>query len=184
MEPADPAASDGTRPLLRLLRAVGRPLALAPRPLAWLLVAAWMGLIWSLSAQQIEAGDGSAVWRFVSNMAHAPLFGLLGLFAIPAVARRDGSGPGGRAWPRVEAREVAVVLAVVLAYAIVDEAHQSMTPGRNPSPRDVLTDVTGAACVLAVVALVVSEGASERALRVRLGLGVLACCAAAAIASI
>ena len=161
---------------LTRLRAVGVALLGARRSLlvAWVLV--WMGLIWTLSSREPSGEPSPLVLSWLSNCGHAPLFGLLALWVVPLLDR-------GRAWVRLDARRLALVLAGVLAYAVVDELHQSTVPGRDATPWDVLTDMTGAACTLWVVAYVGREGASERGLWRRLAAGVLLCGIAGGLAT-
>jgi hypothetical protein len=71
----------------------------------------------------------------------------------------------------------------VLAYAVIDEWHQSFSPGRNPSAYDVLTDAVGAACVIWIVGYVRSGAASERGLWARILAGIALCAGAAALAT-
>ena len=66
--------------------------------------------------------------------------------------------------------------------SVVDEWHQSHVPGRDASALDVLTDVTGVACVVWIVAFLGREDATERGLRARFALG-LGLCLVAALAS-
>ncbi|HED64038.1 MAG TPA: hypothetical protein ENJ09_00625, partial [Planctomycetes bacterium] len=135
----------------RAFLAVGRFLVGLPIPLAVLVVLAWMGLIWSLSSQTFEAPPevASALWSFCANLAHAPLFGILALL-FASIVLRVGMGDG---WPRLRAWQAGVTVAFVLAWALLDEWHQSMTPGRDSSLLDVVTDLVGAICVLAVIAI-------------------------------
>jgi hypothetical protein len=162
--------------VLRGLRSVGAALLRLPRPLALIPVLAWMGLIWSLSA--MEGGVGIPSWygSLLTNLAHAPIFGLLALWALLLLPREDG-------WPLLRPRHCAAILAFVLLYGLVDEVHQSFTPDRNPSYYDVLTDVVGATCVLWIAAYVRLRAATERGLLGRLLLGVLLCVGAAALAT-
>ncbi len=165
-------------PLTRGLRAAGRFLLRVPWPLGLLLVFSWGFVIWDLSAQRapIPAGP-SLLWELLSNLAHAPLFGVLTLFTAALVLRRrDG------AWPRAEPARVALVLALVTGYGVFDEWHQSRVPGRDASALDVLTDGLSAALVLWIVFLLGRNELGERALALRLGAGVLACVACAALA--
>lgn len=165
-------------PTVESLRAGGRFLLRLPVLVALVLVAAWASLIWTLSARHVPLpSEGSAFWELVSNMAHAPLFGLLGLFLSALVLR----GHGGE-WPRFHPRSVALVLALVVAYGAIDEWHQSHVPGRDASPLDIVTDLTGAALVLWIAAYVGRHGASERGLWVRLLAGVVLCVGAAGLA--
>lgn len=166
-------------PSLRALRCAGRVLLRVPRVVAALLAAGWMALIWNLSdggPLMIPQGPFMAL---VMNLAHAPMFGLLALIWLLVVLDR----PQGGELPRLRPASFLAVLALVFAYAVVDEWHQVGIPGRTGSPRDVLTDVVGGFCVLWVVGEVVWSHASEGRVRWRLFWGVSACVAAAAQAT-
>lgn len=161
-----------------LLRAAGSLLLALPRPLAWLLPFAWMGLIWFLSAQRIDAPGGAfGLWGFLGNWAHAPLFGFLALFWTALLLRPwRGIDPG--RWPRLEPRVAALVMLLVGGYGVIDELHQRATGGRQSSAMDVVTDLAGAACVLWVVSALGSPApgapaVGERGLRLRLIVGVV-----------
>lgn len=158
------------------LSAAGRALLCVPRPLALVPVLSWMGLIWWLSSLSSAEGPPSWTGGFITNLAHAPLFGLLALWLILLLPREQG-------WPRLDARGIGLVLGFVLAYAVLDELHQARSPGRSPSPYDVLTDGVGAACVLWIAGYLRTPGAGERGLLWRLAVGVLLCLVAAALAT-
>lgn len=153
---------------VRLLRAIGARLALLPRTLAWLPIAGWMTLITGLSSIPGRAEPGGW-WRGVlANGMHAPLYGLLALWMCLALPREDG-------WPRVDAAGALAVLGGVLAFSVVDELHQSLTPGRDFSMCDVITNLTGAACVLWIARYVRGREAGDRGLLPRLAAGVGVC---------
>lgn len=155
-----------------LFERVGRGLLRLPRPLALLLPLLWMGLIWNLSSRTFDApAGGFGMWEYVANLAHAPLFGLLALFWCAALVR--GASAAGTL-PPLGARHAGGVLALVAVYALLDEWHQSHTPGRDPSAGDVATDLVGAACVLWIVATLGARR-DESVLRRRLLLCVGAC---------
>jgi len=178
MTAGDPAACG---PATRALRAAGSFLLRVPAALAGLLVLGWAGLIWALSAHAAPTPVGpSWVWELVSNLAHAPLFGILGLF-LTAVCLRPVK-PG--AWPPFRSTRVGLVLALVVGYGALDEWHQSRTPGRDSSPFDVLTDLAGVGSVLWIISYLGRRDAREGGLWLRLGLCVLACVLAAALASL
>lgn len=164
-------------PLVRALRGVGSFLLRVPLPLALLIVVLWGLVIWDLSSTRVPLPRGPHLgWEFLSNLAHAPLFGLLALWVAAVVLReRDGG------WPRPSRARDALVLGSVLAYGVLDELHQSRVPGRDASALDVLTDVVGAAVVLWIVRTL-GRAPAERTLLARLGLGLLLCCASAALA--
>lgn len=153
------------------LRRAGHRLLVLPAPLVLGAAALWMAGIWALSSRDLgPKGTTVGLGAVLGNLAHAPVFGLLGLILASALLRRAGGG-----WPRIGRGAVARVMLPVLLYAIVDEVHQSYTPGRDASALDVLTDVVGAACVLWIIAYLGSPSASEAGLRRRLFLGVIAC---------
>jgi VanZ family protein len=175
------AASRGGGPVTRALRSTGRRLLALPAPLAAALVGAWAALIWWLSGHASPvAVQPSPLWEWLSNLAHAPLFGLLTMFTA-ALVLRDRT----RAWPRVGSARGMLVLASTLVYGVVDEWHQSRVEGRDASALDVLTDVVAGALVLWIVGVLGRGALTERGLLARLaaGLGVCAACAALAMAS-
>jgi VanZ family protein len=99
-----------------------------PRALSlWLPVVLWAGLIFALSSIP-DLGTGLGGWDLVlRKTAHAAEFAVLGFLLARAI---------GRELP-------ALVLGV--AYAITDEVHQSLVPGRLGSVWDVLLDSVGVA---------------------------------------
>lgn len=164
----------------RGLRAAGRFLLWVPWPLALLLAGAWALLIWDLSSHSAPIPvHPSLFWELLSNLAHAPLFGILTLLLAALVLRERGGG-----WPRPRRARAALVLAGVLAYGLLDEWHQSRIRGRDASLLDVLTDVVSGAVVLWIVFTLADAELRERQLLARLGAGVLLCCASAALASL
>jgi VanZ family protein len=101
--------------------------------------------------------SGGFWWSFAFNLAHAPLHG--GLAFLVALAALDRSGER----PRLTPRAVAVTLVVVLAFAWIDEWHQSHVALRSSDPRDVVTDACGHLAALAFLnALLVPPGARAR----------------------
>ena len=172
MPPGDPGRTT------RALRAAGRFLLWIPWPVAALLAVAWGMLIWDLSSHRVRPlAHPLLAWELVSNLAHAPLFGLLTLL-LAAWFLRDG----GREWPRPRPERIALVLACTLGYGLLDEWHQSRVPGRDASLFDVLTDVLSGGLVLWIVFTLGREGLRERQLLARLGVGVVLCVGSAALA--
>ena len=153
---------------LEALRAAGDALSRMPRALALAPLAAWMALVWWLSSRPAGDAEPHLLGSWITNLAHAPVFGVLALLAALCLPR------AGR-WPRLDRRARLAVLAFVLLYAAVDELHQASSPGRSPSPYDVVTDLVGAGCTLWIAAYVRARGSSERGLRRRLLAGVLLC---------
>ena len=173
----DPARGPVRGFWLASLRALARLLLRIPRALVWVLPVAWMGLIWRLSSRSFEPAEPSFAFSVLSNLVHAPLFGLLALFWAALLAERP---PGERSpLAAVGPGRAAVALALVVLYGIADEWHQSRVPGRDASALDVVTDAVAAAATLLVVLHVVRAGATERGLVARLLAGLAACVAVA-----
>ena len=162
---------------MRGLRRLGRLLLGLPRGLALVLPFLWGGLIW-LGSEFSGEVDGPKLpgMHFLGNGVHAFEFGVLALLCLPQLPRR--TDPDGL-WVRLGAAQWAFVLLPVGAYGACDEWHQLHVPGRASSLFDVLTDLVGAICVLAVAQRAGSPDASDPSLR-RLLLGCLVACAAAA----
>lgn len=103
------------------------------RGLAWIWGALALSIaapLWWLSSQPggtLRAPTGND--KLLHAAAWAALSGCVALALYPPLGRW-------RAWG------AAVVLAV--AYGVVDEAHQSFTPGRDVSGLDVVADLVGA----------------------------------------
>jgi VanZ family protein len=163
-------------PLTRALRAAGGFLLRVPWVLALLMWVGWGAVIFDLSSQRRPvATRENALWEWLSNLAHAPLFGLFALFAAALCYRVKGGG-----WPRATRGRGLFVVALTLAYGLADEWHQSTVPGRDASFLDVVTDGVAAAMVVWVIA---GLELGERRLRWRLVVGVLLCGLAALAAS-
>jgi VanZ family protein len=130
---------------------LGRTAARARRR-AWLALAAWIGLIFLFSQGAFSADlTGSRLAAllqllgldpetmaplhfFIRKGAHVLLYGGLGVLAARA-AGLTFRPP----------RALPAALALGLAVAAVDEAHQATTRTRTGSPRDVALDFAGAA---------------------------------------
>lgn len=159
-----------------VLRSVGGCLLRLPRAVGLVLVLAWMGAVWKLSSISKPVPDGVRVPLFLNDLAHAPLFGLGAFASLIALPRRLEPFR----WPALGRREWGLVLGLILVYAAVDELHQSTTPGRDASPGDVLTDLTGGLAVLIVASYLGRPDADSAGTWRRLGLCALLCLAAAA----
>jgi VanZ family protein len=103
----------------------------------WLPLAAWMGLIFWLSAQpDLPHPDTDWLGLALSSGAHAFVFGVLALLWVRVL--------GGRR------HAVLVALVLTMLYAFSDEFHQAFVPGRYPDPWDLVCDGLGAALALAL----------------------------------
>jgi VanZ family protein len=94
----------------------------------WLPVLVWAALIFALSSVP-DLGSGLGGWDLVlRKIAHAAEFAVLGALLVRAVRMP---------W-------LAVVLGVL--YAVSDELHQTLVPGREGSVLDVAIDAAGVLC--------------------------------------
>ena len=94
----------------------------------WLPVVAWAGLIFALSSIP-DLGTGLGGWDLVlRKLAHAAEYAVLGALLVRATQRAG----------------LAVTLGVV--YAVSDELHHALVPGRQGSPVDVAIDAVGVVC--------------------------------------
>ncbi len=129
---------------------------------AWLAVALWTALIWTLSGNEFSAQSTSGilgpllVWLFpdlssdglyrlhvlVRKGAHVGEYGLLALLTLRAV--RLGSQAS-------MARSLLLVLALVLVVAGADEMRQAQASERTGSPYDVALDLAGGVFALVLV---------------------------------
>lgn len=173
--PARAAADRG--PVLRAARGLGNAASRLSRPSGVLLAAAWYGLICVLSSQRVGGRPGRIAGSWMLNTGHSLLFGLLAFWILLALPRRDG-------WPLLGRSKTAVVLGLTLLLGVLDELHQAGVPGRAMSAADVLTDLTGAACVVWICSFAGRASATERGLRLRLVLCLAACAAAGGLATI
>ena len=108
----------------------------------WLLVVAWAGVIFALSATpDLRFAQSDTVDFVVRKAGHMAVFGILALLVWRAVSYSRQRGA------------VAISLAFTVAYAASDEFHQSFTAGRHESPVDVAIDAAGALIALSVLAL-------------------------------
>lgn len=177
MERPEARARDAGGRLARALLRLGWTLQRIPRGAAVALVFAWGLLIWYASSRSAPTIGPPGRWgEVLSNLGHAPEYGVLVVWLALALPRRDG-------WPALEARSVWFILAVALLYAVSDEVHQSFTPDRDASAFDVLTDFVGANATLACIVAAGGARASSKELWKRLVLGFLACVLAAALAT-
>jgi VanZ family protein len=104
----------------------------------WLPPLAWMGLIFFLSAQpDLPHAPGPWVDTLLKKTGHALAYGVLTWLywrALRVHARGDRTS--------VALRVASIGLAV--AYALSDEYHQTLVPGRNGNLVDVAIDGVGA----------------------------------------
>jgi VanZ family protein len=121
----------------------------------WVLVAAWYGLIFSLS--QAPGTDHESTYRLLDSLAlgdlnglartaaHMTLFGVLACLVFVALGR--GSLAAGRF-------VAASAFGVTVLLAMSDELHQHFMPLRHGRVEDVLIDAVGASLGLLLLLLV------------------------------
>lgn len=126
--------------------------------ISWALVFLWMGVIFSLSAQVATDSNGlsrgvtevvldavekvapstsvsvESLNHFIRKEAHFFAYLILGLLVSHAFSRHGLHG----------AENARHTLVICLLYAVSDEAHQILVPGRGPSLVDVFIDGMGA----------------------------------------
>lgn len=117
---------------------------------AWLLVCAYTGLIWWLSAQNIAFKAIESV-PLQDKGVHFGEYSVLGALMAHAVRV---------SWPRQRLRYLAAFW-LTCGLGLVDELHQVYVPGRMGDGRDLLADAIGAAVATLLYALVVSLAARK-----------------------
>ena len=100
--------------------------------LLWLPVVVWAAVIFSFSSVP-DLGTGLGGWDLVlRKLAHTAEYAILGALLLRATG------------------QIGVALALGIAYAISDELHQTLVPGRAGKPLDVAIDTLGLICGIAL----------------------------------
>ena len=102
----------------------------------------YMLFIWGMSA--VPGADLPALVD--DRIAHTGEYALLALLALFALT--------GFSAPRIGSGTLAVAFAWSCGWGVVDEIHQSFTPGRDPSLSDLFFDAAGSLGALALAFLV------------------------------
>ncbi|MEO6578726.1 MAG: VanZ family protein [Candidatus Limnocylindria bacterium] len=132
-------------------RRLGRRHALA----AWAAVLLWMVLIFVLSSQEGGVLSGSGRLRFgIEKLGHFVVFGTLGL--LVSAALRNSGVHGTRFWWTV---------VLCATYAVSDELHQVLVPGRTPTVYDVAIDVAGSIVGFLIVRYAADSANRKRSAR-------------------
>jgi VanZ family protein len=134
--------------------------------LAWVWVAAWGAVIWSLGGDafsatetnrwlmpffrwlfgEIDADTRYQTYGLIRKFAHLTEYGILALLTFrAALIAASRAQLATAAW---------TALFIVAALAAADEARQTFSPVRTGSPYDVLIDVTGGLIAVAGVIIV------------------------------
>lgn len=103
----------------------------AARALAWGATGGWAVAIFVASS--LPKGSAPLPGAGLDKVVHAAVFAVLGGLAALAL----------RAEGLARARALVAGALVALGYGLLDEAHQSWTPGRTMDAQDVLADVCG-----------------------------------------
>lgn len=108
----------------------------------WLPVIIWASFIFLFSSRPTNPVS-EIYWRdfIIKKSAHVLEYGLLTILLYRALKK------GGI--EKQEAGVYAIILAVL--YGVSDEFHQSFTPGRDPTVRDVLFDTIGAVAAIYLI---------------------------------
>lgn len=107
----------------------------------WVPVALWMGVIFTFSsATSLPQAPNDLIDAIVKKGAH------FGEFAVLATLVHRALSAGGRTWLAILGS-----LAFAVAYAISDELHQTLVPGRHPSIVDVGIDTLGSTLALGFI---------------------------------
>jgi len=113
---------------------------LGRRAVRWLPVLAWMAVIFYLSAQpDLPHHPDAMIDVVVKKLSHAAEYGILAALSLWALGSASSSIPRSH---------LLCAFALTALYAVSDELHQRLVPGRNPRPLDVGFDVAGAALAL------------------------------------
>lgn len=100
----------------------------------------WAGFIYYLSDQQVLPSLSLDLWDFIfKKSAHIFVYAVLYLLLLMPF-QQHSLVKGKNKW--------LIPLIIAIAYALFDEYHQSLTPGRHPSLRDVGFDTLGCSLVL------------------------------------
>ncbi len=107
--------------------------------------AVWMSLIYYLSSiPGDQLGPDTMVVNMIKKSGHAIIFGVLAALYLYALKGRKSL---------IETQDTLFVLCLLLTllYSVSDEYHQSFTPGRHSSGKDVFIDFCGALTVLVIL---------------------------------
>jgi len=116
----------------------------------WLSVVLWMGVIFYISAQpDLPHHPAGTVDVILKKAGHVVEYGILAglVFWASGASAYEGSR-----------RASFAAIAITALYAVSDEVHQWVVPGRTAHPLDVAFDLAGAAMALLVLRRLFSAG--------------------------
>lgn len=109
--------------------------------LAYSLPILWAGVIFFLSDQQALPSFTASILDFIfKKSAHMFVYAVLYVLLFRAYQITNGD--------EITKKHYFLPIIISLAYALVDEFHQSIIPGRHPTIRDVGYDMLGVLTVL------------------------------------
>ncbi len=109
---------------------------------AYLPPSLWALVIFFLSNQEVLPGFTVSIYDFIfKKAAHMFVYAILYLLLFRAYLVTQSSHANSK-------KQYLIPIALGLVYAITDELHQSLVPGRHASPRDLLYDSLGMTTVL------------------------------------
>lgn len=111
----------------------------------------WMALIFALSSREQLPDPGGVSVELLAILGHLFMYGVLTVLVLLAF--------GARRW---QPSPAAAAFALVVAYGVSDEFHQSFVPGRHASAFDLLVDALASLAVLAGWAWWSRRGAGAR----------------------
>ncbi len=101
----------------------------------------WAGLIFFLSSQQaLPSFQASNYEFFFKKMAHVGVYAVLYLLLHRAHRLTNPNATTHAAW--------LIPFLLTMVYAVSDEYHQSLVPGRTATARDICYDTLGASLAL------------------------------------
>ena len=109
-----------------------------------LLSVIWMSLIFYFSSLPASStGPDTLTFKVISKMIHFIIFGILSMLCLYSLKWR-------RPLQRTSIWVFILSLFLTIIYAITDEYHQSFSPGRYPSVKDIILDASGAIAFLGI----------------------------------
>lgn len=108
---------------------------------AYSLPIVWASFIYFLSAQEVLPGFSVSIYDFIfKKSAHMFVYAVLYILLFRAYKKTNHT--------KITKKHYFVPVVISLIYALVDELHQSMVPGRYPTIRDAGYDMLGVLTVL------------------------------------
>jgi VanZ family protein len=105
----------------------------------------WMSLIFYMSSiPGNQLGPDTLAVNMLKKSGHAFIFGVLAALYLYALKGR-------KSLLKTQSTLYLLSLFLTILYAFSDEYHQSFTPGRHSSGKDVFIDVCGALTVLVIL---------------------------------